>query len=147
MIVKVLGKTISKEYVALLLCVFVLVNAVQGTVLCYGADGHVEFESAFHEQHTDHDHFRSAAHGHHCPEAEHDENKRRHLGQCVDVPVDFGLVQISRTSEKLDRAFAVIYVDAILAIEQLSCLESGPASNAFFATCYFSPLSTVILMV
>ena len=116
MIVKVLGKTISKEYVALLLCVFVLVNAVQGTVLCYGADGHVEFESAFHEQHTDHDHFRSAA-------------------------------QISRTSEQLDRAFAVLYVDAILAIEQLSCLESGPASNAFFATSYFSPLRTVILLV
>jgi len=143
--VKVHGKTISKECVALLLCVFVAVNSVQGTVLCFGSDGHIEFESAFHERCAHHDDSLPADHDGHC-ETDHARDRHCHQGRCVDVPIDVGLAKISQTSEKLDRAFAAVAADAILAIEQLGCLESGPASNAFFATSYFSPLRTVILL-
>jgi hypothetical protein len=140
------GKDICREFIALMVCIFVAVSSGQGTVLCYGADGHVEFESAFHEQCTDHDHSQPGDHGRHSSEAEHDEDENRHHGRCVDISVDIGLIRISQTAEQSDRAFAPVAADAIFAIEQLGCLESGPASNAFFATSYFSPLRTVILL-
>ena len=142
---KVPWKTKRKEYVALLLCVFVAVNSVQGTVLCFGSDGHVEFESAFHERCAHHDDSLPADHDGHR-ETDHETDKHCHQGRCVDVPIDVGLAKISQTSEKLDRAFAAAAADAVLAVEQLDCLESGPASNAFFATSYFSPLRTIILL-
>ena len=145
MIVKVPGKTISKEYVALLLCVFVAVNSVHGTVLCFGSDGHIEFEPAFHERCAHHDNSLPADLNGYC-ETNHERDKHCDHGQCVDVPIDVGLARISQTSEKLDRAPAAVAADAILAIKQLGCLESGPASNAFFATSYFNPLRTVILL-
>ena len=53
MIVNIAGKDKRRKCVALLVCLFVAANSVQGTVLCFGADGHIEFESAFHEQCTD----------------------------------------------------------------------------------------------
>lgn len=142
---KVPGKTIIREYVSLLLCVFIAVNAVQGTVLCFGSDGHVEFESAFHERCAHHDDSLPADHDGHC-ETDHERDKHCHQGRCVDVPIDVGPAKISQTSERLDRAFAAATADAVLAVEQLDCLESGPASNAFFATSYFSPLRTIILL-
>jgi hypothetical protein len=139
MILNVAGKNIGREFVALLVCLFVLANAVQGTVLCYGYNGHVEFESAFHEQCTCHGHSDS---GH----STHDEDKNCHQGQCVDIPVDFGYIQISQTTEQLDRTFAAIDMDAIVAILPFVCSEYDPVAGECHNPSYFSPLRIIILL-
>ena len=146
MIVKIAAKDVRRKCVALFVCLFVAANSVQGTVLCFGADGHVEFESAFHAQCTDHDHSWAADHAGHSSEAEHEGDRHCHNGQCVDVSVDVGLVKISQTTEQLDRAFDVVCADVIVVVDQADYSVHCPISNAFFDTCYFSPLRTIILL-
>jgi hypothetical protein len=145
MIVNVAGKDNRRKCVALLVCLFVAANSVQGTVLCFGADGHVKFESAFHEQCTDHDHPLPADHTGHS-ETGHESDRHCHRGPCVDVPIDVGLAKVLKTDEQLDRASAAVDTDAILAVEQPGSLEPAPPSSVFFATSYFSPLRTIILL-
>ncbi len=132
-----------REFVAVLVCLSLIGNSAYGTVLCFGSDGHIEFESAFHEQCKDHVHSQSTDHGRHSSDAEHEHDRHCHSGQCVDVPVSFGLAKISQTAEQSNPALAV---DVIVAVEQSDCSEHLPASNAFVASSYFSPLRTVILL-
>ena len=141
----VAGKDKRRKCVALFVCLFVAANSVQGTVLCLGADGHIEFESAFHERCTDHDHSLPADHTGRS-ETDHESDRHCHSGPCVDVPIDVGLTKIFETDEQLDRASAAATADLIVAIEQPGCLESTPVSNSFFTTSYFSSLRTVILL-
>ena len=135
-----------RGFVAVVVCLSLIGNSAYGTVLCFGTDGHVEFESAFHAQCKDHVHSQSTDHGHHSSEAEHEHDKHCHSGQCVDVPISFGLAKISQASERSNPAFAALTADAIVAAEQSDCSEHLPASNAFVASSYFSPLRTVILL-
>lgn len=146
MFVDVAVKSICRKCVALLVRLFLAANLVQGTVLCFGADGHIEFESAFHGQCTNHAH--SCSHGHSGPagEADQEEGKHCHCGPCVDVPVDAGIAKLSQTTQQLDRAFAAITADVSTACEQPCYLERNPVSNAFIATSYFTPLRTIILL-
>ncbi len=142
----VAGKYVSKEFVAVLVCLSLTGNFVYGTARSFGADGHSEFKSAFHVQCKDHDHSLSTDHGRHSSEAEHEHDKHSHSGQYVDVPISFGLAKISQTSKQLNPAFTALAVDVIVAVEQSDCSEHLPASNAFVATSYFTPLRTVILL-
>lgn len=141
MFVNVTGKYVRKVFFAALICLSLIGNCVYGTVLCFGADGHVEFESAFHVQCEDHVHSQPADHGRHFSEGEHEHDKHCHSGQCVDVPVSFGLAKILQTSEQLNPTFAALTADVIVSVEHSS------ASNACFVTSYFGPLRTVILLV
>ncbi len=144
MIVNVAGKHVRKEFAAVLICLSLIGNCVCGTVLCFGADGHVEFESAFHEQCKDHVHSQSTNHSHHSSEHEHD--KHCHSGQCVDVPISFCLVKISQTPEQSSPAFSALAADAIVAVEQPDCCEHLSVADASAVTPYFAPLRTVILL-
>jgi hypothetical protein len=143
----VTGKYVRKEFVTVLVCLSLIGNCVYGTVLCFGADGHVEFESAFHTQCTDHVHSQPTDHGHHFSKPEHEHDRHCHNGQCVDVQMSFGLAKISQTPEQLNSALAALAADAIVAVDQSDCSEHLPASNAFVANSYFSSLRTVILQV
>ena len=142
----VAGKYVRKEVVAVVVCLFLIGNSVGRTVLCFCSDDLIEFKSAFCEQCKDHVHSQSTDHGRHSSDAEHEHNKHCHNGQCVDIPVSFGLTKISRTAEQSNPALAALAVDVIVAVEQSDCSEHLPASNAFVASSYFSPLRTVILL-
>ncbi len=142
----VAGKYVRREFAAVLVCLSLIGNSVYGTVLCFGADGHIEFESVFHEQCNDHVDSQSADHDHRSSEGKHEHGKHCHSGQCVDVPVSFGLAKISKTPEQLNLALAALAADMIVAVEQSDCSEHLPASDAFVASSYFSPLRTVILL-
>jgi len=146
MFVNATGKYVGKGFVAVLVCLSLIGNSVYGTVLCFGADGHIEFESVFHEQCKDHVHSPSTDHDHHSSEPGHEHDKHCHSGQCVDVPISFGLAEISKTPRQLNPAFAALAVGVTAVVEQSDCSEYVPASNAFVASSYFSPLRTVILL-
>ena len=147
MIVGVAGENMLSKYFTLLVCFLIALNSVQGTVLCFGADGHIEFESAFHKQCTIHDHSQPATHNYHSSEAEHDEDKHCHQGQCVDIPFDIDFVQISQKTEQLDRAFAAFDADAVIVVLPPGFFECNPVSADFLTTgSYFSPLSTIVML-
>ncbi len=140
------GKYVGRGFVTVLVCLSLIGNSVYGTVLCFGTDGHIEFESAFHAQCKDHVHSQFTDHGHRSSEGRHEHDKHCHSGQCIDVPISFGLAKISKTPGQLTLAFVALATDIIAAVEQSDCSEHLPASNAFVATSYFSPLRTVILL-
>ena len=139
-------KHVRKEFLAVLVCLSLIGSSGYGTVLCYGSDGHVEFESAFHEQCKDHVQSQSTDPGQHSSEAEHEHDKHCHSGHCVDVPISFGLARISQTPEQSHPAFAAANLNAIASVEQADCFEHLPTSNTFVATSYFTPLRTIILL-
>ena len=146
MFVGVAGKYVRKELVALLVCLSLIGNCVHGTVLCFGADGHVEFESAFHEECGEHTHSRPTDHHHHSHAAEHEHEKHCQVGQCVDVPIVMDKVKASQTIEPLNPTFVTAVADAIPYTEQDNCIEHKPASDALATSSYFTPLRTVILL-
>ena len=115
-------------------------------MLCFGADGHIEFEPAFHAQCKDHVHSQSANHDQHSSEGNHEHDKHCHSGQCVDVPISFAPAKISQTPQQSNPAFAALAANVIVAVEQSDCLEHLSAPSAFVVTGYFTPLRTVILL-
>ncbi len=140
------GKYVRKGFVAVLVCLSLIGNSVYGTVLCFGADGHIDFESAFHDECKDHVNSRSTDHHHDSSEAGHEHDKHCHNGQCVDVPISFDLAKISRMTEQSNPAFAALAVGVIVPVEQADCSEHLAASRASSVTGYFAPLRTIILL-
>ena len=143
----VAGKFVRKAFVAVVVCLSLIGNCVYGTVLCFGADGHIEFESAFHDECREHVHSQSANHGHRPSEGKHEHDKHYHNGQCVDVPISFDLAKISRMTKQSNPAFAALAAGVIAPVEQSDCSEHLATSHAFSVTGYFAPLRTVILLV
>jgi hypothetical protein len=123
----------------------VVINSAQGTVLCFGADGHIELESAFHE-HCDHAvHFHTSDQNQPSYETSHE--RCEHCRPCVDVPISFGLAKISPVKKQLNPTFLVPSTNVIVLVENLGSSAYDSISNAFFDTSYFTPLRTVILLV
>jgi len=144
MIVK-FAKTFRK-YVAVLICLFIAGNGALPLVLCFGTDGHIELESAFHKRCHNPVHFQSSGRNQLSPEAEHEIGK--HCGPCVDVPISIGLAKISRAStQQLNPTFLVPATNVIVATDKLNFSICNFASNTFVATSYFTPLRTIILLV
>lgn len=145
-ILGVAEKYVRKEFAVVLVCLSLIGNSAYGTVLCFGADGHIEFESVFHEQCKDHVHSRFADHGHRSSEDRHEHDKHCHSGQCIDVPISFGLAGISKTTECLNSTLAALSASVIAVVEQSGFSEQLPLSKTCLGGSYFSPLRTVILL-
>jgi hypothetical protein len=145
MVVKLAKKQIYKKCFIVLICLLIAGNLTHGTVLCFGVDGHIELESAFHE-HCDHPvHSSSPDQNQLLYEAEHEKGK--HCEPCVDVPISIGLAKISRTSTQLNPTFLIPATNVIVAADKLNFSVCNFASNTFAAPSYFTPLRTVILLV
>jgi len=145
MMAKIAGKHVCKESLVVLLCLFLIGNVAHGTVLCFGADGHIEFESAFHIHGDDHAHDQPLGHRSQSFEIAHEASESP-AWPCVDVPLTIDLFKISHTIPHFGPAFAVVAAEAIATGENfnLCLLSSNPYT--LFSTSYFAPLRTVILL-
>ncbi len=142
---KLAKKQMYKKCFIVLICLLIAGNLTHGTVLCFGADGHIELESAFHER-CDHPvHSYPSDQNQLSSEAEHEIGK--HCGSCVDVAISIGLAKISRASTQLNPTFQVPATNVIVATDKFDFSAYNSASNTFSATSYFTPLRTVILLV
>ncbi len=139
MIVNLARKDTYIKCVAGLVCLFLLGNSMHGTVLCFGADGHIEFESAFHEQ-------CSSCAGSESSEQSHFSCEAEHCGPCVDVPISIGLAKISQATEQLNPMLAVSVANVVVAAGEFGFSANNLASNTFVDTSYFTPLRTIILL-
>ena len=145
MIVKLAKKQMYKRCFVVLICLSIAGNLAHGTVLCFGADGHTELESAFHERCDDPVHSYALDQNQLSCEAEHEKGK--HCEPCVDVPISIGLAKISRTSTQLNLTFPAPVTNMIVLTDKFNFSTYNSASNTFAATSYFTPLRTVILLV
>jgi hypothetical protein len=143
MIVRLLKKKTYKKCIFVLICLLIVGNSGYGTVLCFGADGHIELESAFHKRCDDSVHSHTSDQNQ--PSCQADHVKDKHCEPCVDIPISIGLAKITRVPKQLDSTFPATKVIVLANKFNLSAYNS--ASTTFEATSYFTPLCTVILLI
>lgn len=134
-----------KKYVVVFICLLIIGNLAQGTVLCFGADGHIELEYAFHKC-CDHQ-VHSSATGQNQLSREAGHEKDKHCEPCVDIPISIGLAKIFHTPKRLNPTFPVPATNVIVLIDNLIFSAYNSISNTLETTSYFTPLRTVILLV
>jgi len=145
MIVKRVRKQTYKKCVVVLICLLIVGNLAQGVVLCFGSDGHVEFESAFHERCDGHSHSQPTDQKQLSYQS--DPIKDKNCEPCVDLPVYISLAKISRVSKQLNSTFSAPATNAVVLANKSNLSAYNSASNTFDATSYFTSLRTVILIV
>ena len=127
------------------LCFLIVCNLAHWKVLCFGADGHIELESAFHKCCEDPDHCSATDQNKLSYKAGHEMCK--HCEPCVDMPISSELVQISTTSQKIITKFPFPTTYMLIDTDTLNSSVFNLVSNLFTDTSYFTPLRTVVLLV
>jgi len=145
MVVKIAKKQMYKKCIVVFICLLIVGNSTQEVVLCFGEDGHIELESAFHKQCEDPVHSYTSDQNKLHYEAHHVEGK--HCDPCVDVPISIGLAKISHTPKQLNPTFPVPATNIIVGTDKPNSSAYNFAPNTSVATSYFTPLRTVILLV
>ena len=142
---KLAKKQMYKKYFVMFICLLIAGNLTQGVVLCFGADGHIELESAFHKQCEDPVHSYASDQNKLHYEAHHVEGK--HCDPCVDVPISIDLAKISHTPKQSNPTFPITAANMIAGTDKPNSSAYNFAPNTFVATSYFTPLRTVIMLV
>ena len=145
MTVKRARKQIYKKCFVVFICLLIVGNSAHGVVLCFGVDGHIEIESAFHERCDDPAHSQPTDQRQLSYPSDHVKDK--HCEPCVDVPISIGLAEITRVSKQLNSTFPAPATNVIVLANKFNPSAYSAASNTFAATSYFIPLRTVILLV
>ena len=135
----------NRKCIVVIVCLFMADSLLQGTVLCFGADGHVELESAFHQRCNDPDHSHASDQTQFSHET--DRGKGEHCGYCVDIPISVDVAKISSVLRQLNPTSLVPASSAIVATDKLGFSTYSPASHTFTTSPHFTALRTVILLV
>jgi len=141
---KAARRQMNAKRLIVLMCLLMVANMVHATVLCSGSDGHVKFESAFHERCDGDSHSKDAD-----PENVSNEVSKaddHHCEPCVDLPVPIGLAAIPSASKLLNPTFVSQAANAAATATKVSSSSFDAAWHDSQATSYFSPLRTVILL-
>jgi len=134
-----------KKCVIVLVCISIAANLTHWKVLCFGADGHIELESTFHE-HCDGP-VRSSASIQDVFSSQAGHEICNHCGPCIDVPISNGPAKISRTPQQLNQKFPVPSTSIPVVAYKDVYSAYYFTSNTFTDTSYFDPLRSVILLV
>ncbi len=134
-----------KKCIVVLICLLIVGNPAHRVVLCFGAEGHIKIEPAFHERCDDPVHSYASDKNQLSYEAGHEKGK--HCEPCVDVPISIGLAKISHVSKQLNPTLPVAVTNVIVAADKLNFSAYNSAPNTSDAASYFTPLRTVILLV
>jgi hypothetical protein len=114
-------------------------------VLCFGADGHVKLESAFHERCVGPVHCGGSQTSPVSGESDHEEGE--HCGPCADIPIPICMAKTSPVSKQPSPRLPIPATNLIAATNKQGCSANAWASSTSVDTSYFSPLRTVILLV
>ncbi len=139
------GKQIYKKCFVVLICLLMFGNLAHGAVLCSGADGHIEIESAFHERCCDSAHSQPTEKNQLSYQL--DCGKDKHCEPCVDIPIPIGLAKITRVSKQSNSNFSTPAINVIALAEQFNLSVNNSASSVIDAASYFAPLCAIILQI
>lgn len=141
---KFMKNRVFKKYFCVIVCLLIAGNVSQGVVVCFGSDGHVAVEGAFHE-----DHCGGTGHNEHSehdqPTFEHVHGHEEHCHPCVDVPIPVDAAKTSRFSQ--DHNFA-LFVPSIASLAGGDVCFSAFTSTTDYSvdSPYFIGLRTVIIL-
>jgi len=144
MVTKITRNHTYKCFVVLI-CLLIVGNSTNGVVLCFGVDGHIKIESAFHERCNDHGHSQPTDQEQLSYQLDHGNDK--HCEPCIDVPVSIGLAKITRVSKQLNPTFPAPAANVIILANKFNHSAYNSASNSLDATSYFAPLRAVVLLI
>lgn len=138
-------KQVYKKSIIVFICLLIIGNLVPWNVLCLGADGHVEVESAFndccnspdHSSLTDSDFFSSTE----------DHEMCKYCGPCIDIPIINDIVLISKTTQELNLKDPAPTTCFLVDSNNFNYTEYHLASKSFSDTSFYIPLCTVILQI
>ncbi len=145
MTVKLVRKQVYKKCFVVLICLLMFGNLAHGAVLCFGSDGQIEIESAFHERCDDPAHSQPTDQKQLSYQSDHVKDK--HCEPCVDIPISISLAKISRVPKQLNSTFPAPVTNVIVLANKFNLSAYNSASSSFDATSYFTPLCTVILLI
>ena len=145
MIINRVGKQIYKKCLIVLICLLVVANSTHGVVLCFGMDGHIEIEPAYHDRCNDLAHSQPANQTHFNYQSDHAKDK--HCNPCVDIPISIGLAKITRVAKQSNPTFKAQAANIIPLSEKFELSAYNSTSTAFETPSYFAPLRVVILQV
>ncbi len=145
MIVRRAIKQIYKNCFVVLICLLIAGNSAHGVVLCFGSDGHIEIESAFHQRCDDPAHSQPTDTKQLSYRSDH--VKDQHCEPCVDIPIHIGLAKISRVSKQLNSTFSAPATNAVVLVNKSNLSAYNSASKPFVSTPYFTPLRSIILLI
>lgn len=131
--------------IRVLICFLIACSGSSSVVLCFGADGHVELESTFHEHYNGPVHFESSHQGRLSHQIDHHE-KDECCRPCVDIPVSLGLKEALYKSCRSNPVFLVQASVAVAAVNSGGCSQYfvfGPDITAGF----YTPLRSIILLI
>ncbi len=129
----------------MLVCLLIIGNSAHGTVLCFGADGHIELESAFHERCEAPVHYETSGQNKFLYEAHH-HAEGKHCEPCVDIPISIGLAKVTDIPKQSNPAFLAPAACVIVAADEPNLSVCNFISYTLGDTSYFTPLSTIILL-
>ncbi len=112
MTVKKARKQIYKKCFVVLICFLIVGNSAHGVMLCFGSDGQIRIESAFHERCDD-----PACSQHRDQKQlsyQSDPIKDKNCEPCVDLPVSVSLAKISRVSKQLNSIFSTVCFNTLI---------------------------------
>jgi len=143
---KMAKKQIYKKSIIVFLCLLIVGNLIHWRVLCFGADGHVEVESAFHDCCSEPDHSTtipdydvfSSSEGHEMCEQ---------CGPCIDIPITNKLVRITKTTQKLNLKSPELTTYFLVDNDNYNSSDYHLVTKTFSDTSFYTPLNTVILLV
>jgi len=145
MTVKRARKQIYKKCFIVLICLLIVGNSAHGVVLCFGSDGQIEIESAFHKRCDDPFHPQPTDQKQLSYQSDHIKNKN--CEPCIDIPIFIGLAKITRVSKQSNSTFPAQAANVIVLADKSDLSAYNSASSAFDAASYFTPLRTVILLI
>ncbi len=145
MAIKRAEKQIYKKCFVVLICLLIVGNSAHGVVLCFGADGHIEIESAFHKRCDDTAHSQPTDQNQFSYQSDHVKDKN--CEPCVDILISIGLAKITRVSKQLNSTFPAPVTNVIVPADKFNLSAYNSASSTFDANSYFTPLRTVILLI
>ena len=138
-------KQMYKKFIIVFLCLLIVCNLAHWKVLCFGADGHIELEPAFHKCCEDPDYSSTPDQNELSYKEGHGICK--HCGPCVDIPISNDLEQISNTPEEKITEFSLPATYILIDADKLNSFVYNVNSNTYTDTSYFDPLRTLILLV
>jgi hypothetical protein len=136
---------VFKKYLCVFVCFLLAGNVSQGVVVCFGSDGHVAVEGAFHEDHCGGAHSKHSSHKPQSLEHTHGHDEDCH--PCVDIriPAETASAKASHFSQNCKIAMLTpLLTEQMRADMSFSIFTS--ALNYTADSPYFTGLRTVIIL-
>ena len=121
-------------------------SGLQGSVLCYGEDGHIAIEasdSTCCSKILD----DCSSHGGSTDSAEKEHSSDHGCGACVDIAISIGFAAVAKESNRGNLDLPASGIITFATVDSPDFPEYLPVSEPFIPPLYFTSLRSIILLI